>query len=125
MKRIVYTDRAPSPVGPYSQAVKAGDFLFISGQIALESQSGKLVTEDIEKETHLVMKNLQSVLKAANMDFDNVVKCSIFVRDINQYALINEVYSEYFRGSQPPARELVEVTRLPKDANVEISAIAI
>ena len=125
MKRAIFTERAPNPVGPYSQAVKAGPLLFVSGQIAIDPQTGAMVTADVEVETHRIMKNIQLVLQGANMDFENVVKCSIFVRDIDQYARINEVYSEYFGGSQPPARELVEVSRLPKAANVEISVIAI
>lgn len=125
MKRAIFTERAPSPVGPYSQAVKAGPLLFVSGQIAIDPQTGQMVNQDVEEETHRIMRNIRLVLQAANMDFENVVKCSIFVRDIDQYARINEVYSEYFGGSEPPARELVEVSRLPKAANVEISVIAV
>ncbi len=125
MKKIIHTDRAPNPVGPYSQAVKVNGFTFVSGQIAIDPQTGQMVTDDIESETHKVLENLRQVLLAANSDLEGVVKCSIFVRDINQYARINEVYTEFFKGTQPPARELVEVSRLPKGANVEISAIAI
>ena len=125
MKKIIHTDRAPNPVGPYSQAVKVNGFIFVSGQIALDPQTGEMVADDIESETHKVLENLGQVLLAANSDLEGVVKCSIFVRDINQYARINEVYTEFFKGTQPPARELVEVSRLPKGANVEISAIAV
>lgn len=125
MKKIIHTDRAPNPVGPYSQAVKVNGFIFVSGQIALDPQTGEMVADDIESETHKVLENLRQVLLAANSDLEGVVKCSIFVRDINQYARINEVYTEFFKGTQPPARELVEVSRLPKGANVEISAIAV
>jgi len=125
MKKIIHTDRAPNPVGPYSQAVKVNGFTFVSGQIAIDPQTGDMVADDIESETHKVLENLRQVLLAANSDLEGVVKCSIFVRDINQYARINEVYTEFFKGTQPPARELVEVSRLPKGANVEISAIAV
>ncbi|TVR88580.1 MAG: RidA family protein [Saprospirales bacterium] len=125
MKKIIHTDRAPNPLGPYSQAVKVNGFTFVSGQIAIDPQTGEMVADDIESETHKVLENLRQVLLAANSDLEGVVKCSIFVRDINQYARINEVYTEFFKGTQPPARELVEVSKLPKGANVEISAIAV
>lgn len=124
MKKAINTDRAPSPVGPYSQAIKTDSLVFVSGQIALDPKTGKMDNENVEVETHRVINNIRLVLEAANLDLDQVVKCSIFVTDISQYALINEVYSEYFSGPQPPARELVEVSRLPKGASVEISAIA-
>ena len=124
MKRAINTDRAPSPVGPYSQSVRAGGFLFVSGQIALDPVSGKMLNSDVGEETHMIMKNLEAILEAAGLDFDYVVKCTIFVRDIRQYARINEIYAGYFSGPHPPARELVEVSNLPKDASVEISLIA-
>lgn len=124
MKRAINTDKAPSPVGPYSQSIRTGDFLFVSGQIALDAATGKMHNSDVGEETHMIMKNLEAILEAAGMDFENVVKCSIFVRDIRQYARINEIYAGYFTGPHPPARELVEVSNLPKDASVEISLIA-
>lgn len=124
MKKAVNTDKAPSPVGPYSQAIKAGNLLFVSGQIAIDPKSGKMINSNVVEETHMIMKNLEAILDAAAVDFVDVIKCSIFVRDIRQYALINEVYAEYFSGANPPARELVEVSNLPKDASVEISLIA-
>lgn len=123
MKTIVTSKDAPAPIGPYNQAVKAGNFLFVSGQIALDPQSGSLNNQDIVTETHQVMKNLQAILKEAGTSFEKVVKCSIFVKDLNNFATINTVYGEYFT-KDAPARETVEVARLPKDANVEISCIA-
>ncbi|MBA9076013.1 MULTISPECIES: RidA family protein [Rufibacter] len=121
---IIESKQAPAPIGPYSQAVQAGNTLYISGQIALNQETGQLVQEDIQTETHQVMKNLQYILQAAGMDFTNVVKCSIFVKDLGNFAAINETYGSYFT-SNPPARETVEVSRLPKDVNVEISCIAV
>ncbi len=124
MKKVIYTDKAPAPIGPYNQAVWANSTLYISGQIALDPQSGELKTEDIRSETHLVMEHLGSILAAAGMDFSDLVKCSIFIKDMGQFSQINEVYGSFFE-SDPPARETVEVACLPKDVNVEISAIAI
>ena len=121
---IVNAQQAPAPIGPYSQATMANGVLYVSGQIPLNQQSGELVTGSIEDETHMVMKNLQFILKEAGMDFSNVVKCSIFVKDLNNFGKINETYGSYFT-SNPPARETVEVSRLPKDVNVEISCIAV
>lgn len=123
-KQIINSADAPAPIGPYSQAVKHGDTLYISGQIALDAKTGNLVTGDIKTETHQVMKNLQAILTAAGLDFTHVVKTSIFVKDLGNFAAINETYGEYFK-SNPPARETVEVSRLPKDVNVEISCIAV
>jgi 2-iminobutanoate/2-iminopropanoate deaminase len=123
-KSIVYSPQAPEPIGPYSQAVQSGNMLFISGQIAIDRASGNLITGSIPEETHQVMKNLEAVLKAAGMDFTQVVKCSIFLKDMSSFAAMNEVYGEYFK-TNPPARETVEVSRLPKDVNVEISCIAV
>jgi len=124
MKEIIITAKAPSPVGPYNQAILAKDTLYVSGQIALNPESGELVQDSIEAETHQVLKNLQAILSAADMTFENVVKCSVFVTDMNQYSEINAVYAEYFRESTAPARELIEVANLPKFVNIEISLIA-
>lgn len=119
-KQIIYTDQAPAPIGPYSQAVKVNDTLYVSGQIASElSAQG-----DIRAETQKVMENIGAILKAAGLDYANVVKASIFVKDLNNFTAINEVYGQFFT-TDPPARETVEVARLPKDVNVEISVIAI
>lgn len=124
MKEIINTTNAPAPVGPYNQATKFGDLLFVSGQIALDPATGNLITEDIETETHQVMKNLQAVLAQAEMNFENVLKASVFVSDMNLYSRINAVYAEYFDENTAPARELVEVANLPKFVNIEISVIA-
>jgi 2-iminobutanoate/2-iminopropanoate deaminase len=123
-KSVVYSENAPEPIGPYSQAIQAGNILFVSGQIAIQKSSGKIITGNIEEETNQVMVNLRDVLKAAGMDFSNVVKCSIFMKDMNNFPKVNEVYGRYFQQN-PPARESVEVSRLPKDVNVEISCIAV
>jgi len=123
-KEVVYSPNAPAPIGPYSQAIKAGNMLFISGQVAIQKPSGNLVTSNIVDESHQVMKNLFEVLKAGGMDFSNVVKSTIFLKDMNSFPKVNEVYGSYF-NDQPPARETVEVSRLPKDVNVEISCIAV
>ena len=124
-KQIVYTEQAPAAIGPYSQAVKVdvaspASMLFVSGQIALDLAP----LGDIQAETQKVMENIGAILKAAGLDYANVVKASIFVKDMNNFALINEVYGRFFT-SEPPARETVEVARLPKDVNVEISVIAV
>ena len=121
---VVYSDRAPEPIGPYSQAILAGNLLFVSGQIAIQRTSGNLVTGNIEDETTQVMINLSEVLKAAGLSFQNVVKCSIFLKDMGNFPKVNEIYGQYF-VENPPARETVEVSRLPKDVNVEISCIAV
>lgn len=124
-KQIINSIDAPAPIGPYSQAVKHGNTLYISGQIALDAKTGNLVGGgDIKAETHQVMKNLKAILAAAGLDFTHVVKSSIFVKDLGNFGAINEVYGEYFK-SNPPARETVEVSRLPKDVQVEISCIAV
>ncbi len=123
-KKVIYSPNAPEPIGPYSQAVQSGNMLFVSGQIAIERSSGKMITDEIQAETKQVMANLQQILKASGMDFSNVVKCSIFLKDMNNFPKVNEVYGQYF-SEQPPARETVEVSRLPKDVNVEISCIAV
>ena len=122
-KKIIRTDNAPAPIGPYNQAVKFGDLLFISGQIALDPQTGNLVQGDIKTETTQVMKNLEAILKEARMDFTNIIKTTIFLMDMGQFAQVNEVYGSYF-GANAPARETVQVSGLPKAVNVEISMIA-
>lgn len=122
-KQIINTTSAPAAIGPYSQAVKAGSLLFVSGQIPIDPTTGNLVTEGIELEAHQVMKNLSAILLEAGGDFSCVVKTTIFIKNMNDFAKINEVYASYFSGSFP-ARETVEVSRLPKDVKVEISAIA-
>jgi 2-iminobutanoate/2-iminopropanoate deaminase len=123
-KEVIYSANAPEPIGPYSQAIKAGNMLFISGQIAIQKPSGNLITDTIESEATQVMKNIEAILKSAGMDFTNVVKSTIFLKDFNDFAAINGIYGNYFKNN-PPARETVEVSRLPKDVNVEISCIAV
>ena len=120
-KQIIFTDKAPAAIGPYSQAVLANGTLYVSGQIALAKVEAGA---SIDEETAQVMENLKAILTAAGMTFENVVKCSIFVKDMNNFAKINEVYGSFFTAN-PPARETVEVARLPKDVNVEISCVAV
>lgn len=122
-KKIIRTDNAPAPIGPYNQAVQYGDILYVSGQIALDPNTNELVQDSIESETHMVMKNLKAVLAEAGMDFSNVIKSTIFLMDMGQFAQVNEVYGSYF-GEHPPARETVQVAGLPKAVNVEISVVA-
>lgn len=124
MKKIINTENAPAPIGPYSQSTLAGHTLYVSGQIALVPGTDNLLLDSIEEETHQVMKNMGAILKEAGADYSNVVKCSIFVSDMGNFAKINAVYGEYFT-SNPPARETVEVSCLPKNVNVEISCIAV
>lgn len=123
MKKVIYTKNAPKAIGPYSQAILSNKTLYTSGQIAINSISGDLIINSITNETHQVMKNLQAILKAADMNFSNVLKCTIFLKDMNHYTDVNLVYSEYF-DKNPPAREAVQVSSLPKNVNVEISLIA-
>jgi len=125
MKKIIQTNNAPAPVGPYSQAVQVHQTLYLSGQVAIDSSTGSLKMSDIEEETHQVMKNIGAVLTEAGTSFDNVVKCTIFMADMNDYARVNTVYASYFNENTAPAREAVQVSRLPMDVNVEISCIAI
>ena len=125
MKEIISTNQAPAPIGPYSQAVFIKDTLYTSGQIALNAETGQLVLDDIRTETQQVMENLKAVLNAANMSFEQVVKTSIFIADMNDFGAINEVYGSYINNETAPARETVQVARLPKDVNVEISMIAV
>lgn len=122
-KTIIYTDNAPEPIGPYSQAVKFNQTLYVSGQIALNPKNNELVNSDIRSETDQVMKNIEAILDAAGYGFEQVVKCSVFVNDMNNFGAVNEVYGKYFILN-PPARETVEVSKLPKNVNVEISCIA-
>ncbi|MDT7832961.1 Rid family detoxifying hydrolase [Flavobacteriaceae bacterium S356] len=126
MKKIIQTEKAPAPIGPYNQAVLSGNTLYTSGQIAIDPTTGKLnLGNSIGEETTLVMENMKAVLEAAEMTFENVVKTSIFISDMHNFADINEVYAQYFDEATAPARETVEVANLPKFVNVEISMIAI
>jgi len=122
-KKIIRTDNAPAPIGPYNQAVQFGNMLFVSGQIALDAASGELVQGDIQTETKKVMENLKAILTEAGMDFSNVLKSTIFLMDMGQFAQVNEVYGSYF-GEDAPARETVQVAGLPKGVKVEISVVA-
>jgi 2-iminobutanoate/2-iminopropanoate deaminase len=122
-KEVITSSQAPAPIGPYSQAVRSGSFVFVSGQIALDPATGGLVKGDIARETEQVMKNLEAILKTAGLDFSKVVKTTIFLKDMGTFPQVNEVYGNYF-PVMPPARETVEVSRLPKDVSVEISCIA-
>ena len=124
MKKIINTPQAPAPIGPYNQAVKVGNVIYVSGQIALDPNSGDLKTSSIEEETQLVMENLGAILKEAGSSYSEIVKCTIFIRNMSEFVKINGVYGSYFE-SDFPARETVEVSRLPKDVNVEISCIAL
>ncbi|HZH65112.1 MAG TPA: RidA family protein [Flavisolibacter sp.] len=123
-KRVINTKAAPAPIGPYNQGIVVNGTLYISGQICIEPQSGNLKNRDIQDETHQVMQNLKSILSEAGMSFNNVVKTTIFITDMNQFSEINEVYGKYFNGNFP-ARETVQVSALPKFVNVEISMIAV
>lgn len=123
-KDIINTDKSPAPIGPYNQAVRANGFVFISGQIPFNVDTQELVLSDIVSETHQVMKNLQAVLEEAGIGFEHILKTSIFLKDMGQFAQVNEVYGSYF-DAQAPARETVQVAQLPKNVNVEISAIAL
>lgn len=124
MKKILNTSKAPAPVGPYNQAILAGSTVYISGQIAIDPSSGDLITDDIGRETEQVMENLRAILTNAGLTFEDVVKCSVFVKNMQHYNQINTVYARYFNEETAPARELIEVSALPKYVNVEISAIA-
>lgn len=125
MNKIISSSKAPAPIGPYNQAVLAGNTLYVSGQIAINPENGQLETDNLEQETTRVMSNLKAILQEAGMDFSDVVKCSIFISDMNQFGKINALYGKYFDEANAPARETVQVARLPKDVNVEISAIAV
>ncbi|WP_333853394.1 RidA family protein [Epilithonimonas sp.] len=123
MKTIIHTSDAPAAIGPYSQATLVNGTLYISGQIPVDPETGKLV-EGIDKETHQVMKNLKAILTATDMNFDNAVKASIFLKNMDDFAVVNEIYASYFDNDQFPARETVQVSCLPKNVDVEISMIA-
>lgn len=125
MKKIINTSKAPAPIGPYNQAVLIKDTLYISGQIPIDPTTGELVEGDIKAETRQSMENLKAILAEAGMTFGHVIKSSIFIKDMNQFAQINEVYGTYFDADTAPARETVEVANLPKFVNVEISMIAV
>lgn len=125
MKKIITTSKAPAPIGPYNQAVLSGNMLYTSGQIAINPATNEIEIDDLEHETQLVMENLKAILTEAGMTFDNVIKTSIFISDMNNFARINAVYGRYFNPETAPARETVEVANLPKFVNVEISAIAV
>lgn len=125
MKKIIFTDKAPAPIGPYNQAVLVGNTLYTSGQIALNPATMELVLDNIETETKQVMENMKAVLEAADMTFDKVVKTTIFIMNMGDFARINTVYGSYFDEKTAPARETVQVAGLPKDVNVEISMIAV
>ncbi len=122
-KTIIHTKHAPAAIGPYSQAVKTGNLLFVSGQIPIDPETGNVIIGGIEAATHRVMKNLEAILEEAGYNFNNIVKTTIFIKSMDDFAKINAVYASYFKGDYP-ARETVEVSRLPKDVDVEISVIA-
>jgi 2-iminobutanoate/2-iminopropanoate deaminase len=124
-KKIIKTNNAPAPIGPYNQAVVAGNMLFVSGQIALDPKTGELLQGDIQAETKLVMENLKAILTEAGTDFSKVIKTSIFLMDMGQFAQVNEVYGSYFDNATAPARETVQVSGLPKGVQVEISMIVL
>ncbi len=124
MKTIITTTHAPAPIGPYNQAILKNGVLYTSGQIAIDPKTGDLVLDDIETETQLVMENLKAILNASGMTFENVLKSTIFISDMNNFGTINKIYGSYFNDATAPARETVEVARLPKSVNVEISVIA-
>ncbi len=124
MKQIIQTVDAPAPIGPYSQAVRMGNTVYTSGQIAIDPKTGQLVSGSIAEETHQVMRNMKAVLEAAGLSFDQVLKSTIFITNMDDFGTINEVYASYFDADTAPARETVQVARLPKDVRVEISMIA-
>ncbi len=124
MKQIIHTVDAPAPIGPYSQAVRMGNTVYTSGQIAIDPKTGQLVSGSITEETHQVMRNMKAVLEAAGLSFDQVLKSTIFITNMDDFGTINEVYASYFDADTAPARETVQVARLPKDVRVEISMIA-
>lgn len=125
MKKIIFTENSPAPIGPYNQAVLKGNTLYTSGQIGINPETGESVTSTIEAETEQVMQNMKAVLEAAGMTFDNVVKSTIFIMNMNDFGKINTVYGSYFNEKTAPARETVQVACLPKNLNIEISMIAV
>lgn len=124
-KEIIHTDKAPAAIGPYSQGVKYNGFVYTSGQIPFNTERNELVTTGIQDEVHQVMQNVKVILEAAGTNIDNIIKATIFVKDLNDFTAVNEVYASYFNDTNFPARECVEIARLPRDVNVEISVIAI
>ncbi len=124
MKKIIQTENAPAPIGPYNQAVLFGNILFVSGQIAIDPATGDLITDNIEDEAHQVLKNVGAILKEAGLGYGDVLKASVFVKDMGLFGRINAIYTQYFGEENAPARELVEVSALPKYVNLEISVIA-
>ena len=124
MKHIIHTDSAPEAIGPYNQAVESNGTIYLSGQIALHPETGELINDDIESETHQVLQNVQAVLEAGGSSLANVLMCTIFIRNMEDYERINQIYSHYFPADTAPARALVEVSRLPKNVNIEITVIA-
>ncbi|MDG1427518.1 MAG: RidA family protein [Crocinitomicaceae bacterium] len=124
MKKVIQIPGAPAPIGPYSQAVLKNDTLYVSGQIPIDPKSGQLIDDTIQESTHQVMKNILALVTEAGMTVDNIVKCSIFLKDLRDFEEVNEIYASYFR-SLPPARETVQVVKLPKDVGIEISCIAV
>ncbi|KAA1246902.1 RidA family protein [Aquimarina sp. RZ0] len=125
MKKIITTSKAPAPIGPYNQAILTGNTLYTSGQIAINPSTGELVLDDIKTESEQVMQNLKAILDEVDMTFENVIKTTIFLSDMNNFSLVNEVYGSYFNEDTAPARETVAVAALPKFVNVEISVIAV
>ncbi|MBA0882364.1 MAG: hypothetical protein RLZZ540_211 [Bacteroidota bacterium] len=125
MKKVIFTEKAPAPIGPYNQAILTGNTLYTSGQIAINPADGTLITTSIEAETTQVMENLKAVLEAAGMTFENVVKSTIFIMNMNDFGNINTIYGSYFNEKTAPARETVQVACLPKNVNVEISMVAV
>ncbi len=123
MKEVVYTDKAPKPIGPYSQAIRVGKFLFVSGQIAIDPETGELVGGGIKEQAKRVIENIKAILEAAGYTLDDVVKVTVYLKDIKHYKDFNEIYAQYFKHN-PPARVVVEVSRLPKDALLEMEVIA-
>lgn len=124
MKKIIHAAGAPPAIGPYNHATEAGGLIFLSGQIAIDPETGDLKNSSLEEETHQVFKNIAAVLEACNLDFTAVLKCTVFLKDMGQYGAVNEIYAQYFTEETAPARELVEVRDLPKHVNIEISVIA-
>ena len=123
-KKVIHTNKAPKAIGPYSQVIQAGNFLFLSGQIPLDPKTGELVKGDIRQQTQQILENLKGILESQKLGMENVVKSTIFLKDIGNFHQVNEVYSTYFPSS-PPARSTVEVAKLPRDADIEIEAIAL
>ncbi|RLD20283.1 MAG: RidA family protein [Bacteroidetes bacterium] len=124
MRQVLNTDQAPAPVGPYNQSISANGTLYVSGQVAIDPTTGDMLQESIEVETKQVMRNIGAILKTAGLSYEDILMCNVFVTDMNNYGRINTIYAEFFNSETAPARALVEVSRLPKDANVEISVTA-